>query len=69
MKTMPEMVEDKQIFKLPNGGVEIELFTPNSFVFRVNHEFSDTELCAIDDLNEELRIENNANGDFAAFVS
>lgn len=64
MQAAFELVEDTQIFKLPNGGIAIEFFAPISFVFRTNRKFSDKQLCQIDDINEELRIENNAFGDF-----
>ncbi len=57
-------VEDKQTFKMPDGSLQIELSAPLFFVVKTNRRFSDDELCEIDEINEEVRIEMNAAGDF-----
>ncbi len=60
---MTDLVEEAQIFKLPDGSLQIEFPVPLSFVIKTNREFSDSELYEIDEFNE-VRIEINANGDF-----
>jgi len=61
---MTNLVEEKQIFKMPDGNLQIELPAPLFFVVKTNYKFSDRELCEIDKINEEVRIEINADGDF-----
>ena len=64
MQAVIDLAEEKQIFKMPNGKIQIEFTAPISFVFKTKRKFSDKQLFKIDEINEELRIENNADGDF-----
>jgi len=61
---MVSLAEEKQIFKMPDGSLQIELPAPSFFVVKTNRQFSDRELGEIDKFNEEVRIEINADGDF-----
>ena len=56
--------EEEQIFKMLKGEFQIEMPLPISFSVKTNRVFSDRQLNEIDEINEELRIENNADGGF-----
>jgi len=62
MSAVIDVAEKKQTFKMP----EIRLELPESFFFIVKfpgRKFTDEELYKIDAVNEDLRIETNADGD------
>ena len=62
MSAVIDVAEKKQTFKMP----EIRLELPESFFFIVKfpgRKFTDEELFKIDAVNEDLRIETNADGD------
>jgi len=62
MSAVIDVAEKKQTFKMP----EISLELPESFFFIVKfpgRKFTDEELYKIDAVNEDLRIETNADGD------
>ncbi len=62
MSVVIDVAEKKQTFKMP----EIRLELPESFFFIVKfpgRKFTDEELYKIDAVNEDLRIETNADGD------
>lgn len=61
---MEGLIEERQIFNMPDGSLQIELPAPSFFVVKTNRQFSDLELDEIDKANEEVRIEINAAGDF-----
>ena len=56
--------DERQIFKMLRGAFQIETPSPICFSVKINRQFSDAQLNKIDEINEELRIENNAAGDF-----
>ncbi len=58
------MSEEEQIFKMLEGEFQIEMPSPICFSVKTNRIFSDAQLNRIDEINEELRIESNADGDF-----
>ncbi len=64
MSEISSVNEEKQTFKMLKGEFQIELPLPISFSVKTNRTFSDRQLNEIDEINEELRIENNAAGDF-----
>lgn len=55
MQAVIDLAEEKQIFKMPNGKIQIEFTAPISFVFKTKRKFSDKQLFKIDEINEELR--------------
>lgn len=65
MSAITELSKEKQIFKMPDGKLQIELPEPMPFTVKMSgRRFSDLELFEIDRENEELRIETNADGVF-----
>jgi Uma2 family endonuclease len=65
MAAVIDLYETKQIFKMPDG--ELEIAGPEPFFFVVKlagRKFTDRELQEIDDANQHLRIETNSDGDF-----
>lgn len=60
-----DLSEEKQIFKMPFGGFQVETPEPFFFIVKMHgRKFSDRELFEIDAANEDWRIEINADGDF-----
>ena len=64
MSAISDLNEERQIFKMLDGEFQIEIPLSVSFSVKTNRTFTDRQLNEIDEINEHLRIENNAAGDF-----
>ena len=64
MSAISDLNEERQIFKMLDGEFQVEIPLSVSFSVKTNRTFTDRQLNEIDEINEHLRIENNAAGDF-----